>query len=417
MASSAEMETDWGVDMSDKNGYHAFLRGLTAASLLSFTSIASAGPELSAGVWWVYGNITETEGSVLGTGDELDSEQGGAFADPAFILYATDDGSHGPWHFQAEMRIGTGSFTDPSNNNSGDNFTMHKAWIGYDLNENHSLKVGKSQVPFGWKTINFWPGDLLQGGYGDQMDVGFKLSGERDRFSYDLAYYHQDDWGDTSTDTVDDNGHWGSSTSYRKVKTGVANLDFNFAEGHTIGVSYQNGRMQDLSTALVDADGGTAGVQEDTSKRNDSGRHEAVDVHYYLDIDDFVGKYRYIDTYRDFGDMENFAGICGGTIATTPVNALSCPTASEVETSRHAVHLGMNVGENWYYYFEGTSAETDTAANNAERVEAYSPGVRYDYGPGWLYFEYLHQNGFADANGDIGEGDFRSVYVSFDYYF
>lgn len=405
--------------MSNKINYPIFFqRGLLAATLLSFNAAALAGAELSAGVWWVYGNVTKSGPSSLGSADELDSEQGGSFEDPALILYATDDGSHGPWHFQAEMRVGTGSFTDSRNNNSGDNFTLHKAWIAYDLDASHSLTIGKSQVPFGWKTINFWPGDLLQGGYGDQMDIGLKLSGKRARLSYDLAYYHQDDWGDTSTDTVDDNGHWGTSTTYRKVKTAVANLDYNFAEGHTVGISYQNGRMQDLSSQQVDADLVTPGVQEDTRDRNDDGTHQALDIHYYLDIENFVGKYRYIDTERDFSDMETFSGICNGSITTVAGSTSFCPANAKVENSRHALHLGYKVGENFYYYLEASSADSDTTGNTAGGpVEAYAPGVRYDYGPGWLYLEYLHQNGFVDANGDVGEGDFRSLYISFDFYF
>lgn len=380
-------------------GYRTLLRGLCAACLF-VTTTASAGPELSAGVWWVYQNTLESDFTApFNAGDRsspfsdsLDDETGGSFADPAFILYATDDGTHGPWHFQAEMRIGTGSFTDSANNNSGDEFTMHKAWIGYDLDDQHSLKLGKSQVPFGWKTINFWPGDILQAGYGDQMDVGLKLSGERDRLSYDLAYYHQDDWGEESTDTVDDNGHWGSSATYRKIKTGVVNVDLEVLTGNTIGVSYQKGRMQDLAAA-------------NPAAQNDSGRHEALDLHYYLNIRDFVGKYRYIDTERDFSDMPGL------------LSHPSAPTDDVVENSRQAVHLGYNVTEQWYAWFEGSIANSDTRGNDTAQVDAYAPGIRYDYGPGWLYLEYLWQNGGVDRNGEIFEADFRTIYASFDFYF
>jgi hypothetical protein len=392
---------NWGATQMTKSSFfRASAQAALAVSFITTSSAALAGPELSAGTWWVYQNTLESDfaddqapsSQSSAFSDGLDSETGGSFADPAFILYATDDGSHGPWHFQSEMRIGTGSFSDAGNNNSGDNFTMHKAWIGYDLNDSTSLKFGKSQVPFGWKTVNFWPGDILQAGYGDQMDIGLKLSGEQDLISYDVAYYHQDDWGETSTDTVDDNGHWGSSTTYRKIKTGVANVDLNFTEGHTVGVSYQVGRMQDLAAA-------TAGDQ------NDTGEHDALDVHYYMNIGDFVGKYRYIDTERDFSEMNAF-------LATA-----SAPTDDVVANSRHAVHLGTNLSDQLYVWFEGSSAKTDTTGNNSERIEAYAPGVRYDYGPGWLYLEYLWQNGGINRNGEVYEADFRTVYASFDFYF
>ena len=335
-----------------------------------------AGAELSAGVWWVY------QGAAGGPAE---------FTDPALIIYAADDGSHGPWGFSAEMRIGTGSFTDPASNNSNDNFTLHKGWISYQLDSKNKLTLGKSQVPFGWKTSNFWPGDMLQGGYGDQMDVGLKLSGSYPALSYDLAYYHQDDWGSTSTDTVDDNGHWGSSDSYRKVKTFVANLDWHVVDEHTLGLSLQSGKLQDL--ARYDA----------TGKVDNDGEHSAGDLHYYFSKAGFDLKYRFIYAERDFTALD------------TCITATLCPDAT-IKTQRHALHLGYSHGP-WAYYLESTTAKTGTDGNTADSVKAFAPGVRYQYGPGWIYLEYLWQDGFIDSFGDVGEGDFKSLYVSFDFYF
>lgn len=354
---------------------------------------ANAGTELGAGVWWVYQYVTNSDFNSPAFNADLDRETGGNFADPAFILYADDDGGYGPWHFSAEGRLGTGSFTDTANNNSGTNFTVHKAWIGYDINDDNELIIGKSQVPFGWKTVNFWPGDGLEGGYGDQMDVGFKLSGDHGDFHYDLAYYHQDDWGETSTDTVDDNGHWGSSTTYRKIKTGVLNGDWQFAKGNTIGVSYQYGRMQDLVP-----------LQTNPSASNDNGKHQALDLHYIFEMNDFYAKYRFIDTERDFSGMDAF-------LATA-----SRPADDKVKTQRHVVELGYK-RDRWFYYIDGGVASTDTKGNDTSDVQFYAPGVSYKYGPGWLYLEYLWSNGDINRNGDIYAADFRAVYASFDFYF
>ena len=307
------------------------------------------------------------------------------------ILYADDDGSHGPWRFSAEGRLGTGGFTDTSNNNSGDTFTMHKAWIGYEFDDDTLLTVGKSQVPFGWKTVNFWPGEGVLGGYGDQMDVGFKLSSSLNAFNYDVAYYHQDDWGETSTDTVDDNGHWGSATTYRKIKTGVINGDWNFMEGHTVGASYQKGRLQDLTAAVAKA-------------RDDEGDHQSVNLHYTFNMNDFTARYQFIDAERDFGGMDAF--LLGGT----------APSDEEVKTQVHMAQLIYNQNR-WSYYLDAGVASTDTRGNDADDVEFYAPGVSYKYGPGWLYLEYLWSDGDVDRNGDIYEADFRAVYASFDFYF
>ena len=368
--------------------------GLFAATAVCTPITATAGAELSAGVWWVYQNVTNSDFNATSFNEDLDNETGGNFADPALILYADDDGSHGPWHFSAETRIGTGSFTSAANNNSGDNFTVHKAWIGYDLTEETSLKIGKSQVPFGWKTANFWPGDGLQGGYGDQMDVGLKLSGDAGAIHYDAAYYHQDDWGEDSTDTVDDNGHWGSSATYRKIKTGVLNVDWNFLEHHTVGASAQYGRMQDLVPVAAG----------NPSASNDEGVHQAYDLHYMFEMDNWSAKYRFISVERDFDGMDALLA------------SVDAPVDDKIENQRHVVEVGYN-HNNWFYYVDAGVASTDTTGNDADDVQFIAPGVRYQYGPGWIYFEYLQSDGDINAYGDVYESDFDAVYVAFDFYF
>ena len=368
--------------------------GLFAATAVCTPITATAGAELSAGVWWVYQNVTNSDFNSASFSEDLDNETGGNFADPALILYADDDGSHGPWHFSAETRIGTGSFTSAANNNSGDNFTVHKAWIGYDLTEETSLKIGKSQVPFGWKTANFWPGDGLQGGYGDQMDVGLKLSGDAGAIHYDAAYYHQDDWGEDSTDTVDDNGHWGSSATYRKIKTGVLNVDWNFLEHHTVGASAQYGRMQDLVPV----------ANGNPSASNDEGTHQAYDLHYMFEMDNWSAKYRFISVERDFDGMDALLA------------SADAPVDDKIENQRHVVEVGYN-HNNWFYYVDAGVASTDTTGNDADDVQFIAPGVRYQYGPGWIYFEYLQSDGDINAYGDVYESDFDAVYVAFDFYF
>ena len=368
--------------------------GLFAASAVCTPITATAGAELSAGVWWVYQNVTNSDFNSASFSEDLDNETGGNFADPALILYADDDGSHGPWHFSAETRIGTGSFTSAANNNSGDNFTVHKAWIGYDLTEETSLKIGKSQVPFGWKTVNFWPGDGLQGGYGDQMDVGLKLSGDAGAIHYDAAYYHQDDWGEDSTDTVDDNGHWGSSATYRKIKTGVVNVDWNFLEHHTVGASAQYGRMQDLVPV----------ANGNPSASNDEGTHQAYDLHYMFEMDNWSAKYRFISVERDFDGMDALLA------------SADAPVDNKIENQRHVVEVGYNHND-WFYYVDAGVASTDTTGNDADDVQFIAPGIRYQYGPGWIYFEYLQSDGDINAYGDVYESDFDAAYVAFDFYF
>ena len=179
-----------------------------------------------------------------------------AITEEALLIYIDHQQEGTPWSFSAEWRMGSGAFTDPGNNATGDNTVLHKAWVGYDLSQDTRLRIGKSQVPFGWKTVNNWPGDMLLGGYGDQMDVGIKLSKTGGPFPWEVAYCHADDWGETSTDTTDDGGHWGSSETYRKIQTLVGTAGYEFTPGSTFYLSAQSGKLEDLTPAAIASGGG-----------------------------------------------------------------------------------------------------------------------------------------------------------------
>ncbi len=336
--------------------------------------LAQASGKLSAGVWMNYEYQIDNAASAH-------EQTRGDIENEALILYADGHAAQGQgrWLYSAELRIGPGSFTDPANNSSGDNFALHKAWVGWRFGDSAVLRVGKSQVPFGWKTVNFWPGDILQAGYGDQMDVGVKFSNEIDAWRYDLAYYHADDWGTRSTDTLDDNGHWGSSTTYRKVHTAVANLEYAFMPGQRIALSAQAGRLQDLSVGEGEVDG----------------NHQAFALWYHGEFGNAYSKLEYVVMEREM-----------------PGNHLAGAT---IENSRIAAEFGYRMGP-WLFYLDTSMASPDTAGSSADTVMAHAPGLSYDYGPGWIYLEYLTQDGFVDRNGQIGEGDFDALYLSLDFY-
>ena len=349
-----------------------------AATVAAMTSLpAAAESTLGAGVWANYRYVVD---------DGRDEETFGDFADEALILYADgeSDDPNQAWSYSAELRIGPGSFTDSANNSTGSRFTLHKAWVGFGLGEQHRLVVGKSQVPFAWKTVNFWPGDGLQAGYGDQMDVGLKLESSTP-IGYQLAYYHADDWGETSTDTVDDNGHWGSSTTYRKVQTLVGNVDVPVGDQHSVSLSAQAGRLQSLVPMTEQAVDGS---------------HQAIALHYHGEFERWYIKAEFIHASRKLPD---------GYLASTT------GLPEEVVNQRAGFELGYREGR-WFWYLDAHAAMPDTDGSTADTVYSYSPGLSYDYGPGWIYVEYLGQTGFVDRNGQVGEGDFDALYVSMDFY-
>ena len=343
-----------------------------------FSAIAYATPSLSGGFWMNYQYIqdNDVEEDTLGT---VNSE--------ALVLYADSKSEDMKWQFSAELRLGPGSFTNSSNNSTGDSYTLHKAWISHSLTDQSSLVLGKSQVPFGWATGNFWPGDMFQAGYGDQMDVGVKWV-SRQTIDVALAFYHADDWGGTSTDTTDDNNHWGSSTTYRKLHTLVGDIKYPVNENHSIGFSYQVGKLQDLSATRDPSDSIT-------------GDHQAWVLYYEGKLAAKTTiKGEYISASRDIPDAY----------------AVTSGLTETIENSRIAVEVNHDF-DNWSVYVDVMMADPNTSGNAADTITAYAPGARYDYGPGWIYIEWLDQDGYIDADGLISEGDFTALYTTIDYYF
>ncbi len=362
---------------------------LAVAIAASAVAPAYASTAISGGIWLNQQQTTESTGTNT---DKRDGQTLGVTNSEALILYIDHQQEDSAWQLSSEWRTGPGSFSDSANNPTGDTSGFHKLWVGYNFSEDRKLFIGKSAVPFGWGTINFWPGDMALGGYADQMDVGVKFSDKQDAISYDLAWYVSDDFGATSTDTMDDNSHWGSSTTYRKVNTAVANVGYDLSASSTIGFSYQQGELQDLTP---------------TSKDSDStfGGHNAWDVWY-------------TGTYGNMGVMAQVMG--------TQRDGLDkiAAGADEVKTLRQALTVSYATGP-FNYYVEYTAASTDTKGNKASDMVAFAPGVSYNYGPGWIYAEYLTQSNYLDTNGDVAdmadgkntESKFSALYLTIDYYF
>lgn len=362
-------------------------KSILALAIAATTAVpAYASTSVSGGIWLNHQQTTEDTGS---DNSEREAQTLGVTNSEALVLYIDHKQENTNWQLSGEWRTGPGSFSSSANNSTGDTSGFHKLWVGYNFSADRKVIIGKSQVPFGWKTTNFWPGDMGLGGYGDQMDVGVKFSDKQGAINYDLAWFISDDFGAKSTDTMDDNGHWGSSLTYRKVNTGVANIGFELSEHSTIGASYQKGELQDLT-----------GGQPDTDST--FGGHDAWNVWYKGNYGDLGVKAQVLGTTREHLDK-----IAAG--------------ADKIETLRHAVTLSYASGP-FNYYIDYTNVSSETDGNNADDMVAFAPGVSYNYGPGWIYAEYLTQSNYLDSNSDVADasGDaskFSALYLTIDYYF
>ena len=386
-------------------------KSLLALAIAATVAVpASASTAISGGIWLNHQQTTEDTGA---EGSEREATTLGTTNSESLILYIDHQQEDSAWQLSSEWRTGPGSFSDSANNPTGDTSGFHKLWVGYNFSEDRKLVIGKSAVPFGFATINFWPGDMALGGYADQMDVGVKFSDKQDAISYDLAWYVSDDFGATSTDTMDDNSHWGSSTTYRKVNTAVANVSYDLSDSSTIGFSYQNGELQDLTAA---------------SSATDStfGGHNAWDVWYTGTYGNLSVMAQVMGTQRDNLDALQFNTVRVLDADSNSITDVAVPNTlqSEVKTLRQSLTLSYAAGP-FNYYVEYTGASTDTKGNNASDMVGIAPGVSYNYGPGWIYAEYLTQTNYLDTNGDVAdtanasndESKFSALYLTVDYYF
>ena len=244
--------------------------------------------------------------------------------------------------------------------------------------------------------LNFWPGEMLRGGYGDVQDIGVRFEDRVGAWRYAVGYFHADDFGGTSTDTMDDNGHWGQSVcdngagdcdlAYRKVQTLAGTLDWEIDAHHTLGLGAQAGRLQDLAP-LVDESNTVSG------RSRVNGDHQALALNYQYRRGNWQLAAQHIEVRRDLPRVEE-----------------------TVRNGRQVLTTGYH-RDRWFFFVEGSSAKSRTQGATTDRVYGWSPGARYHYGPGWIYLEYLWQNGDIDRAGDIVEGDFDAVYLTADFYF
>ena len=343
---------------------------LILASMVGIPA-AIASPSISGGIWFNY---------TYDKDDNANKEEMGAVDYESIILYFNDKPADKPYFFNGELRIGKGAFTAPDSNNTGGHFGIHQAEIGFKASETATIYVGKTDVPFGKKTVNFWPGDMLIGGYGDQMDIGAKFTNSDGPIAYKLGYFHADDWGESSTETMDDGGHWGNysasdatASTYRKVQTLVGDASYSVAEGHKIGASAQSGNLFDLTTLEVDGD------------------HSAFALYYEGAI--------------------SGVSVTGELMTASRTLPDSMGGASN-DSDRALLTLGYSMGD-FNFYMDSTWAQSD----DVDTVHAYAPGMSYKYGPGWVYVEYLTQNGDIGADNNVVEGNYDALYLTVDYYF
>ncbi|MFG6136815.1 hypothetical protein [Halomonas sp. B23F22_10] len=172
-------------------------------------------------------------GSVFNDWDERDKETAGDMDFGKFNLGFT--GGTGKFNYSLQYR-----FYD------GYNFLQH-GWLGYDLTDDDSLKLGLVQAPFGNMDYGYlgWYGTLPYiAGFNDNQNAGLKWDHSQGAWDTSLAFFKSDQLGDG-------NEHYGANAVGSSAQ---GNSEENQLAGR---VAYTFGQGTDATTEInLSAKGG-----------------------------------------------------------------------------------------------------------------------------------------------------------------
>ncbi len=372
---------------------------LTLAAPMS-SALAALEDSVSLGAWanYTYKNDNDASEDTLG---EIDY--------PSFNIYVNHHPEDTPWYFDAELRIGSGSFQSFSGDDR--EWGFKELAVGRELSEQWTMTLGKTKVPFGWKTFNFWPGARMLSGYEDQMNVGIRFDSDA-AGPWDASYMliKSQNWGDDTT-SLDDGTfqNWGfnqntnlggrgngRNNTYRKINTAVG--DWGYSAGDTrYGLSAQVGQLVD---------------QQETSETE---THYAAALYTEGDYGAFDLNTEVV--YYDQGDPSDLAD---------GVSDASYQTRGQGQIA--AVSGGYQAGD-WYSYVDWNMRfpDSDRSFSTDDTMDTVL-GTRYNYGPGWIYTEVLISNvtdesdpvvdpAYVDPSAQRTGETTETLYVTMDYYF
>ncbi|MCG5540331.1 MULTISPECIES: hypothetical protein [unclassified Halorhodospira] len=381
------------------------LSGAAVALATPMSSALALDDVLSFGAWVNYTYNVDNDASEDRLGD-IDY--------PAGIIYANHQ--HGDWFFDSELRFGSGSFQSFSGDDR--EWGFKELAIGRHYGEEWTMTVGKTEVPFTYSRFNFWPGERLARGFGDQYNPGIRFDFDPANNPMDMSFMFikSQNWG-TDTTSQDDGAdvgaigqHWGSNETYHKINTLVADLGFtqgNFRHG----ASFQAGQLANQNYE-DDDDEITAAEEIET--------HWAAGLYTEGNIGawDLAGQV----VHYDQGDADTFESAFEEEDIDTGTGDDQLDVRTQGAGQVMMLSAGFNAGD-WYHYGDLTGRSPDSDFDNLDDTYDLVLGSRYNYGPGWIYAELQLENITGEDDGITGDGDpgdrdsTQEVHLTMDYYF
>ncbi|MCG5528992.1 MULTISPECIES: hypothetical protein [Halorhodospira] len=382
------------------------LSGAAVALATPMSSALALDDVLSFGAWVNYTYDVDNDANEDRAGD-LDL--------PAGIIYANHE--HGDWFFDSELRFGTGSFQSFSGDDR--EWGFKELAIGRHYGEEWTMTVGKTEVPFTYSRFNFWPGERLARGFGDQYNPGIRFDFDPANNPMDMSFMFikSQNWGTDTTSQDDGAGvgaigqHWGSNDTYHKINTLVADLGFTQGDFRH-GASLQAGQL--ANQEFSDDDEVWVAGADETETHWAAGLYTEGTIGAW----DLAGQL----VHYDQGDTDSFDDT---TQAARAAGGGTDPEDFTTQGSGQVMMLsaGFNAGD-WYHYGDLTGRSPDSDLERDDDTYDLVLGSRYNYGPGWIYAEVQLENitdqedGLTGHENDDGEYEFtQSVHLTMDYYF
>ncbi|MBK5937238.1 hypothetical protein [Halorhodospira halophila] len=406
------------------------LSGAAVALATPMSSALALDDVLSFGAWVNYTYDVDNDANEDRAGD-LDL--------PAGIIYANHE--HGDWFFDSELRFGTGSFQSFSGDDR--EWGFKELAIGRHYGEEWTMTVGKTEVPFTYSRFNFWPGERLARGFGDQYNPGIRFDFDPANNPMDMSFMFikSQNWGTDTTSQDDGAGvgaigqHWGSNETYHKINTLVA--DIGFTQGNfRHGASFQAGQLAnqdgvwDVSGVELDDRFPDADDIDTLSGAQETETHWAAGLYTEGSIEAWDLAAQLV--HYDQGDVDEFGELAASDQYTEgPTGVITGnfdpddgPTGVFTQGSGQVMMLsaGLDAGD-WYHYGDLTGRSPDSDFDNQDDTYDLVLGTRYNYGPGWIYAELQLDNITGEDDGITGDGDAgdrdstQAVYLTMDYYF
>ncbi|WP_076407895.1 hypothetical protein [Shewanella sp. UCD-KL12] len=174
---------------------------------------------------------------------------------------------------------------------------IHHAYAGYNINEQQSVIVGVTQVPFGllpYGAHSFWFSANYYLGFEDDYDAGIHWKHDSDNWRFDLAYFFNDEYGDGARyDRYSFDVAVTDESPYEEAGQLNARVEGKFGDGdikHKLGASLQYSELDYLGTA----------EGEDTNGY-------AASAHWQLDWAKWQGQIQYLHYDYDMPNSERIA--------------------------------------------------------------------------------------------------------------